>query len=427
MTRGTLARSRICRALVGLIWRVVFWFQFCRRCVLRPYHALAIPALIYGILEAGSQVGHGPISIAWIFSLVTFLMLAWDVTRYMLFDPKRIYAQDTGNAGILSLRVSPSYRDDYEKRDFPELSVLVSRSVNSLLRATPVTLHLRQDCFVANVGTEIRRLILRRESRRGAGLRDSRKVRLCSDLLPSRMKEECAVTVQPTTYFQSLYTNENIALEVCSTDHPEHLTIHKGLSFAAGGGSLLDLEHSGCSNHIGASTLAWTRDGFVIATPQTEFARVDASKLLSTGSGSADWNDVVNARTLQELVRIAMERELREECCIDDAVEIVTCVTGFARFLQRGGKPEFFGVSLIPLRRDELGVSTSESVFVVDHLAVYTGLQDHAELIRQLSELKSSRESTFSPDLRLSVEFAVELIRDDPATFRRLVGTVCTP
>ena len=79
-------------------------------------------------------------------------------------------------------------------------------------------------------------------------------------------------------------------------------------------------------------------------------------------SGSADWSDIERSpdvvdhagharKSLQEVVKYAVEREAAEELWVTTGPgESKTTLTGFARYIQRGGKPEFFFLTYLRQR-----------------------------------------------------------------------------
>jgi 8-oxo-dGTP pyrophosphatase MutT (NUDIX family) len=107
------------------------------------------------------------------------------------------------------------------------------------------------------------------------------------------------------------------------------------------------LAESSLADVIGVSTLAMTSDNALVLVSQS--GRNVASPLLlaPSGSGSLDPRDLPpdQTDTLQNIVRRGMERELCEETGIRPEEIRNTTVVGFARWLERGAKPEFFGVT----------------------------------------------------------------------------------
>jgi hypothetical protein len=88
--------------------------------------------------------------------------------------------------------------------------------------------------------------------------------------------------------------------------------------------------------------------------------------LAPSGSGSLDWEDLSssNAADILSLVLYGAERELREECSLDEytddhgrrwpSIDSKVIVMGFARMLHRAGKPEFFCLGYIAETSDRI-------------------------------------------------------------------------
>ncbi len=192
---------------------------------------------------------------------------------------------------------------------------------------------------------------------------------LTNDLLPiSNMQ----LRLFSNTFYHTFLTTDFVYRGVESVDaHPE--IIYDGSAkFPAvpkdGRYILSNISDSILSNHVGVSTLVLTQDRKLILWVQTKAAGESQDRLAPTGSGSCDWADWLSLppekRTLTALITQAMEREFREESHplrdgLRDAV-IKTRIIGFFRWLRRGGKPEFVGVSLVDKMSYELQPNTSE-------------------------------------------------------------------
>lgn len=120
-------------------------------------------------------------------------------------------------------------------------------------------------------------------------------------------------------------------------------------------GELMSLDDVSLSNQVGASLLGFSSEGHMMIVYQNDKNNQSANTLAPAGSGSLDWEDVADSKAedFLSLIKFGAERELREECSLDvrkkDKLRIGSSVmlTGFARMLHRGGKPEFFGLARI--------------------------------------------------------------------------------
>jgi hypothetical protein len=229
---------------------------------------------------------------------------------------------------------------------------LSSAKANQILRETPLDLEVVEEPFVAPAAAvEIMPLLVEdrqrdRDGEPGAILFNDQKVRLISDLTPEKMLSGAPVRVQTTDYFSTLATNDITGREIWH----EGRKLYDGGSFAIRDNTLMDNEETLCSNHLGACTLGITTDGVMVIPAQSLRAAQYAGMMMPSGSGSADLGDLEEAETLQDVALSALERELLEETGLDPFKrdELVRSkLIGYARVLERGGKPDFFGVSLM--------------------------------------------------------------------------------
>ena len=107
---------------------------------------------------------------------------------------------------------------------------------------------------------------------------------------------------------------------------------------------------------VGVSTLAVTADGALVLVAQSGRNTASPRLLAPSGSGSLDPRDLGSGRTgmLPDILRRGMHRELGEETGIRPDEIRTTTVTGFARWLERGAKPEFFGWTKLSATADDL-------------------------------------------------------------------------
>ena len=187
------------------------------------------------------------------------------------------------------------------------------------------------------------------------------------------------VVIQKTDYLSSLMTDQLAWKRVRSVNvSPDGMAeviwdgprafIDEGLDRAR----LVSLERSGISNQLGASTLGFSRDGYLMIVHQDKHNHQSREMLAPSGSGSLDWRDVAasGAGDFLDLVRYGARRELEEESSLLDdetgrghiasAVKLVA----FSRMLHRAGKPEFYCVGLIGAAAEELYRRKPERYYV---------------------------------------------------------------
>ncbi|MFW8592177.1 hypothetical protein ACOI22_15325 [Glaciecola sp. 2405UD65-10] len=184
-------------------------------------------------------------------------------------------------------------------------------------------------------------------------------------LLSSLTHGKNAVDIGKTSYFTSLITNEAAGKSLISSCRDSSINFNNMLPIK--NGNLLDLAASKLSNHIGVTLLGLTKDKHLVFWTQNANAQVSVNRLVATGSGSLDWLDVNNARSdnLLDVVKYGMARELVEESNLNPNLISELCkqdimVTGFFRWVERGGKPEFVGICNIPVSTAMFHPNTTE-------------------------------------------------------------------
>jgi hypothetical protein len=189
------------------------------------------------------------------------------------------------------------------------------------------------------------------------------------------------VKIQKTTYFYGVATNEigTSRFMVADWMHGRDDDVCSIFEdYVASGDRLTPLSESALSNHIGVTTLVITSDDCVVLQKQGT-TLVDVGKITAGASGSVDWKDVRRSagrvdgetgesrKTLQGIVSYAMEREASEEIGVTVGPGASrTTLTGFARYLHRAGKPEFFAITYVRQRYDDIprSIRTTERKWV---------------------------------------------------------------
>jgi hypothetical protein len=217
----------------------------------------------------------------------------------------------------------------------------------------------RWDAYAPNRYHEHLRIFARARARERSGdFFNEGKIRIASDL-SKHSKDD--IVIQETDYLSSLMTDQlawvrirSKRLSVEGTTPETELWDGKTAFLAKDRGSsklrLKNLGEASISNQLAASTLAFSVDGCLMVVAQSDKNLRSVNMLAPSGSGSLDWSDVADskAKDLLSLIRFGAERELREECALDDdgtgrkRIGSAVMVTGFVRILDRAGKPEFF-------------------------------------------------------------------------------------
>jgi hypothetical protein len=172
------------------------------------------------------------------------------------------------------------------------------------------------------------------------------------DPLPPGSSPTPPIRLHIARFFDGQCSNEMCTLQVTHRSGERDFDPRTELLTSANG-QLNTLAESTLADGIGISTIAFTADSALVVTRQTSRNIASPQLLAPSGSGSLDPRDLAPASTgrprqeeiLQDIVRRGMERELQEETGIRQDEICRTEVIGFARWLERGARPEFFGVT----------------------------------------------------------------------------------
>lgn len=188
---------------------------------------------------------------------------------------------------------------------------------------------------------------------------------------------------------------------------------------------LQPIDKSLMNNHIGVSNLALTKDNYLIIRKQNEKSQQNRNKYMPTGSGSCDWSDMRGSSFIDTIV-YAMKRELWEENGskrISPTAEDIgqTKVLGFFRWLQRGGKPEFVGITKLKCTLDEMEVNTDEFIDISNKGNMDTfKLDDIDEIPQVVSEIKDG--GNISVPLHMCLDALENFYLARPEELRQFFG-----
>lgn len=248
---------------------------------------------------------------------------------------------------------------------------------------------------------------------------DAPKVRLASDMVP--WAREQTVRLEKTRFVFARVTNDLAERSFWSRrEHAERL----GPTIPFPNGSIPSLATSQCSNHVGVDTVTFLPSGQLVLGVQSAANAQSPGLLASSGSGSADWNDLTGTgrRDLLAFVRRAMARELIEECGLPAAAvsEQETVILGYARFLHRGGKPQFFGWTPTTIAEHQIRRVRSEKRYVHDHRLVPVDWDDAEAWSTSLRRFLAESTAQVSVPLHLNLTMLVAWSERDPTNWERL-------
>jgi hypothetical protein len=178
------------------------------------------------------------------------------------------------------------------------------------------------------------------------------------------------VLLQKTAYFDGQCTHE-IVYKQFKSSHEIELAFDGRKLLMDKDNVCYDMDVSSCSNFIGISTLVFTKDRRFIVGQQAAFSRANRGRFAPSGSGSVNNKDTKYAKSFGGILTYAMEREFCEECnySIKKArTTMRTRLIGYVRLLERGGKPDYFGLSYI----DENACNLQNKIRKLEH-----GLSNH--------------------------------------------------
>ncbi|HTU72003.1 MAG TPA: hypothetical protein VMG38_00655 [Trebonia sp.] len=206
---------------------------------------------------------------------------------------------------------------------------LATTSIQARLAADPYRL---PECLKATAGQVLRVV------NHGRRVFNGQVVGLRNDPLPG------PVTLHLARFFDVQCTNEMCTLRI--THRPGGAQLDPRLRLLTdASGRLRTLADSTLANGVGVSTIAVTAASRLVVVRQTAGNSASAGLLAPSGSGSLEPRDLAPLESLQAIARRGMERELREETGARAGEIRSTRITGFARWLERGAKPEFFGIT----------------------------------------------------------------------------------
>lgn len=180
-----------------------------------------------------------------------------------------------------------------------------------------------------------------------------------SDLESSLNDGAPPVEFGPTRYFDMMCSNYLVEYDILTRDRDR--VLHGRDLMLDHSGNLLPLSRSHLSNTVGVSTLAFDRDRTLILVAQSEEALSSQGAWAPSGSGSLEPIDFPHrgpsgrrSYPLSDVIVRGMNRELAEEANVDPVLIDWSTVTGYFRWLSKGAKPEYVGITTLSAPAAEL-------------------------------------------------------------------------
>jgi hypothetical protein len=263
------------------------------------------------------------------------------------------------------------------------------------------------------------------------------KIRLRADLLLPFTGRE--LLVGKTDYVSDLLTGQITGAVIYDNDGG---TMYNGYDFAydaaEDGLYLKTCMMSQTSSQIGASSLllgvsrAEKDEGRIsghIAIVKQGLGNLQSGGLLApSGSGSLDWSDYIDYR--DRMILKGMHRELFEETKkghwedLIKGVMVKTVFTGYGRMLHRGGKPEFYGLVVMPRGLDQYDIDKTEKRYVNGFDLIDVSPLTVDNIIVCLNRYKEINHRNFSHPLHMCVEFAVDFLSENKDVFIGMIQEV---
>jgi hypothetical protein len=374
-------------------WRDLLIFNLAS---LRPIEGwLTLIGLIFLIVSILSFVlGEGwlPAVLLSAFAILSIIVGVFELGRKVLSLAPEELEQAAMSELIPNGDLQPDYSEEQEGYVVEAVQsrddlVLRSPRIDDLLRAKTLNPrfaekphHLKRILEPVRALASVTEIALKSRFRtsleHGRVFHNEKKIGLASDLT-SRSSH---LDVFRSSYFVSFLTNELCTRRLVSTG-PHPSTLYDGtcrfplFHDRDGGRRLKPISQSGLGNHIGISSIAISSDLYLCFWRQGKGAQQSARLLAPTGSGSCDWSDLCSdqhadkerdaAPTLLGTIQRAMTREYEEESsplgrATNDGQVIGALVLGYFRWVSRGGKPEFVGVTKLSVPAGELYPNTIE-------------------------------------------------------------------
>ena len=249
----------------------------------------------------------------------------------------------------------PSYPDPVYLRIPGRGTALVSDPIDQALPGPGLVSELAREPYRLPGWLEAAAPYVLRACHHGHLVFNGEVVGMRGDPLPPGSGQVTPIRLHTARFFDSQCSNDLCALRITHRDTGAQFDPRPSL-LATPEGHLRTLAESALANAVGVSTLAVTADGALVMVRQSRLNVASPMLLAPSGSGSLEPRDLGRrtTATLQDILRRGMHRELCEETAIRPDEISSTTVAGFARWLDRGAKPEFFGLTRLSVTADDL-------------------------------------------------------------------------
>jgi 8-oxo-dGTP pyrophosphatase MutT (NUDIX family) len=280
-------------------------------------------------------------------------------------------------------------------------TMLVHSEADRMLQGEPLPVKL--DPTPYELPRELREIapLALRTMRAGRVIFNGPMLGLRDDLLPGVYSGSHPLRLLQTNFF-----NQVCSAELCQYRIDDRITGEEREirieELVTPSGRLVTLSESRLANNMGISTLAFTADGLLLVVHQSQRNLASGRLLAPSSSGTLEPNDLKATGSnvsLQGLLVHGMERELREETGLSVGDIIETRVIGFGRWLERGAKPEFFGVTRLRISSKDVAgakISSGEKLYTEQVKPIFVDL---VQLCQELRDGHSVEKAPSCPPL----------------------------
>ncbi len=411
-------KCRLTLLLQGIWHKLCYWYHHHITCfdraayslrlldvefLLKAFGVIGSVKLIQEVLTPLLEGGADSLSkvlyiVLLIILVVAFFLVGWAMVKQAASWKKNVMEVDSSTRGTINpdaTLLTEKYADNgYEimQDHATNKYYIMSPEVNRVLYEDRWRRHLCLDgefllpIQCALVAPYFLHKVYREKKTRGTQLYLSNLIGLMDDVTAA--SEDAQIRVMKTNYFDFMLTNETVNRAYLPVNEPGQDMIEGYKLLYNQNGTLRGYSETLCADVLGGSTLAVTNDGYVIMQMQSGQADRNPGTIVPSGSGSTDYSDFIKLQTrmnaspfrkaerptFQQLIIDTIHRELSEENGFDGNGGVTggkgmrTRVIGFARLLDRGAKPDFFGVTYIDAKATELYPQMNESLGKVVHV-----------------------------------------------------------
>lgn len=223
-----------------------------------------------------------------------------------------------------------------------------------------------------------------------------------------RVDGSAVIPFQPAGFFDLLCTNDLMRWQISRGSSVWDV---RGEYLYDENRRLFPLASSELANVVGVSTLAVSVDRMVLIVEQSPANHASQGLLAPSGSGSLEPKDFDD--DLQTFALKGANREFMEETGVPAGQVVRSKLIGYGRWLERGAKPEFFGLTLLAGTREEIDRSRRR---VGGAEAMYTrrAIWIHLDALLDPTD---ERRAVMSVPLAFALDSLERALEEDPQVF----------